>query len=106
MLVKSLRRIIWRLLTDCWNLNFLQLYVRINIWRHSVMSKKFPEASVDFSPSPKIINDDNKLEKKGDHRCWKQDKCPQSLHVTIIVKGAAGSEHQGSNQNGGDNNGR
>ena len=83
MLVKSLRRIIWRLLTDCWNLNFLQLYVRINIWRHSVRSTQSPEASVDFPPAPKIINDDQELAEEAGEGGRDHYKGPNSEHYTI-----------------------
>ena len=83
MLVKSLRRIIWRLLTDCWNLNFLQLYVRINIWRHSVRSTQSPEASVDFPPAPKIINDDQELAEEAGEGGRDHYKGPNSERETI-----------------------
>ena len=76
----------------CWlalgvrlNLNHLQLDVLISIWRHNVLSAHSPEASVDFLPSPNIINNDQKLAEKAGEGGWDHYEGPHSEHLTKPV---------------------
>ena len=52
------------------NLIHLQLNVLIIFWGYNVLPAQSPEASVDFLPSPNIINDDQKLAEEAGEGGW------------------------------------